>query len=245
MRRTVCALLAGVVVLAGADSIRADEQAEAQAIIAQAIKAVGGEEKLAKFKSHTWKETGTYHGMGTAQPYTGKYAVQWPDKFRMEIEGFFILVLNGDQGWMSMAGSTEEMSKEQLAEQKETHYAGWVSTLLPLKDKAFQLAPVGDAKVEDRPAVIVKVTQKGHRDVLLFFDKENHRLVKSEYKAKAQEQGGQEVKQEAFLSNYQDVDGVKMPMKIVIKRDGKVYVEAENSEIKAVSKLDEKVFAKP
>jgi hypothetical protein len=238
-------LLAGVVVLAGARVTRADERAEAQTIIDRAIKAVGGEEKLAKFKSHTWTEKGTYHGMGTAQPYTGKYAVQWPDKFRMEIEGFFTMVLNGDKGWVSMGGATEEMSKEQLAAQKEGQFSGYVSTLLPLKDKAFRLAPVGEAKVGDRPAVIVKVTHEGHRDVLLFFDKENNRLLKSEYKAKAQEQGGQEVKQEVFYSNYGDVDGVRFPMKILITRDGKPYVEAENSDVKAVDKLDEKVFAKP
>jgi len=163
----------------------------------------------------------------------------------MEIENVFTLVLNGDKGWMSMGGSTEEMSKEQLAEQKETHFAGYVTTLLPLKDKAFNLAPVGEAKVGDRAAVIVKVTHEGHRDVLLFFDKENNRLVKSEYKAKAQEQGGEEVKQEVFFSDYRDVDGVKFPMKIVVTRDGKPYVEAENSEVKAVDKPDDKVFAKP
>jgi hypothetical protein len=52
-------------------------------------------------------------------------------------------------------------------------------------------------------------------------------------------------KQEVFYSNYGDVDGVKFPMKILITRDGKPYVEAENSDVKAVDKLDEKLFAKP
>jgi hypothetical protein len=245
MLRSVCSVLAGVTLLSAVSALRADDQAQGLAIVTKAIKAAGGEENLAKFKAHTWTEKGTYYGMGNALPYTGKYAVQMPDKFRMEIEGFFTLVLDGDKGWTSMGGATDEMSKEQMAEQKETLYCGYVSTLLPLKDKAFHLAPVGEGKVDNRPAVIVKVTQKDRRDVMLFFDKENNLLIKTEYKAKAQEQGGQEVNQEVFLSKYKDVDGAKMPMTVVIKRDGKPYVEAENSDLKPADKLDAKLFAKP
>jgi hypothetical protein len=182
--------------------------------------------------------------MGAGLPYTGTYAVQWPGQFRMEIEGVFTIVLDGDKGWIKDQGGTKEMPKDQLAEQKESQYAGWVSWLLPLKDKSFQLAPLGESKVAERTAVGVKVSSKGHRDVNLYFDKESGILVKSEHRAK-DDMSGQEVNQEAYYTDYKDLAGLKVPMKITIKRDGKQFVEAENHDLKMVEKLDASVFAKP
>src|SRR5258707_6399089 len=113
MRSTWC--MPAVVLLLGAVPLsRAEEPSAAHAVIDKAIKAVGGEEKLAKFKAQTWKETGTYHGTGTPLPYKSNLAVQWPAQFRMEIEGFFTIVLNGDKGWIKQGEDTQEMTKDQL-----------------------------------------------------------------------------------------------------------------------------------
>src|SRR5262249_40581915 len=114
----------GLLLLTGVG--RADDN-ECRAIIDKSIKAVGGSGRLCKYKAETWKEKGTFYGEGAAQPYTGNYAVQWPDQFRMEIEGVFTLVLNGDKGSFKEGGQVREMTKEQLAQQKESQYAGWVA----------------------------------------------------------------------------------------------------------------------
>jgi hypothetical protein len=244
MRTKGCVVVGFALLLGAAGPSKADDQGDCQALIAKAVKAAGGEENLAKYKAMTWKEKGTFYGMGAGIPYTGTYAVQWPGQFRMEIEGVFTIVLDGDKGWVKDQGGTKEMTKEQLAEQKESQYAGWVSTLLPLKDKSYQLAPLGESKVADRAAVGVKVSSKGHRDVNLYFDKESGILVKSDRRAK-DEMSGQEVNQEAYYADYKEVAGLKLPMKITIKRDSKQFVEAENLDLKPVEKLDASVFAKP
>jgi hypothetical protein len=220
--------------------LRADEAADARATIGKALKAAGGEDKLAKMPAATWSEKGMYYGMGEGLAYTGKYAVQYPDKFRMEIEGFFTIVLDGDKGWMN----GEELDKDRLAEQKAGHYSNWVTSLLPLKDKEFKLSPLPEAKVDNKPVVGVKVSRAGHRDINLFFDKDTGLLVKSSTKAKAEEQGGQEVTQDTLFMNYKDVDGIKTPMKFAIMRDGNRYIEAEIVDYKRADKLDPKTFAK-
>ena len=146
----------------------AEEPMKPRTIIDKAIKAAGGEEKLAKYKAVTWKEKGIYYGMGDGIPYTGSYSVQWPNQFRMVIDNVMTIVLNGDQGWITQSNSeTKEMTREQLAEHKEANYTGSVARLLPLKDEAFVLTPLAEIKVGDRPAVGVKVSSKGHRDVSL------------------------------------------------------------------------------
>lgn len=248
MRRIWVASLSMALALAA--SLRAEGKADAKAVIDKAIKAAGGETNLAKFKAMTWKDKGTFHGLGMPLPYTGAMAIQWPDQSREAIDSeamgqkfTMIMVVNRDKGWLKINDMVPmELDKDKLAEQKEDLHASYVSTLLPLKDKAYTLTALGASKLGDQAVVGVKVSSKGHRDVQLFFDKETGLLAKS---ANVVKEEGKEINQEAYYSAYKEVAGVKQPMKIKINRDGKLYVEAENSDIKPADKLDDAVFAKP
>jgi hypothetical protein len=242
-RSTLSAALVAAVALAGA--ARAAEAEDARAVIDRAVKAAGGEKALAKRKAMTWTSKGTYYGMGAEIPFTANYALELPNKSRLEIENFMTRVVNGDKGWVQMMGETRELEKDQLAEAREALYLDGVATLVPLKGEGFKLSPLGDSKVGDAAAVGVKVAHAGHRDVKLFFDKKSGLLLKIESTVKAQEQGGKEVTQEAVYRDYTDVDGVKVPQKMTIKRDGERYVEAENSDVKFPARVPAKEFEKP
>jgi hypothetical protein len=242
MRRTVSVLLAGLVLVSYAGLARAQD---AKAIVDKAIKAMGGEEKLAKYKATTTKEKGTYYGMGAGLPYTADYAIELPYRTRMEVAGYFTSVFDKDKGWMKMGNDTTEMSKEQVAQRQEEQYCSWLTTLLPLKDKNITLTMLGESKVGDRPAVGIKASSKGHRDVKIYFDKENGRPLKSEFMVQDETQGGKEVNQEAFYESYKEVNGVQVPMKMKIQREGKLFVEGEVLEVKLAEKLPDSLFAKP
>jgi hypothetical protein len=244
MRKSIGALLVGVLLLGGVNWLRSGEDGDGRALVAKAIKATGGEENLAKHKSATFKGKGTYYGMGDGLPYSGNYAFQWPDKFRMEIEGVFTIVLDGDKGWIKEGDTTKDMTKEQLAQQLQDQKAGWITTLLPLKDKAFQIKAIGEAKVNKHDTVGVKVTRKDYPDVSLYFDKKDGLLVKSSFRTKSPEQKFKEVTQDNYYSNFREVDGAKLPTKMVIKRDDKLFVEEEVSDYKA-GKVNPKVFSRP
>src|SRR5262249_9165742 len=81
MRTCVCLAVALAVAAAGA--ARADDQADLRKVIDKAIKAMGGEEKLAKYKAETFKMKGKFYGMGEGIDYTGQWQVQAPDKIRI------------------------------------------------------------------------------------------------------------------------------------------------------------------
>ncbi len=153
-------------------------------------------------------------------------------------------MFNGDKGWINMMGNTDEMSQDQLAAEREDLYAAWVATLEPLKDAAFKLAPLGEIKVGDRPAVGVKVSHKDHKDVSLYFDKDKGLLLKVQRRTK-DSMTGQEVDQETFYSDYKEDDGVQRSRKQKTKRDGNDFLEIEITESKRVERLDESTFAKP
>jgi hypothetical protein len=245
MRKTLNAAVVGGLLLAWSGPAWSGEDAAAKDVVAKAIKAMGGEANLAKQKAITWTETGTYYGMGKGLPFTGKYAVRMPDHFRMEIEGVFTLVIAGDKGWTHAGGETKEMTDEQLATQKNDHRAGFIASVLPLKDKAFSLTTLTATKVDDRPAVGIKVTRKDYPEVKLYFDAETHLLVKSEWRTKAAEQQNKEVTAAMYYSKYKEIDGAKIPTHLVMKRDGKLFVDATVEDHKAVGKLADSVFAKP
>lgn len=233
-------------VLAGVAMLRSGQDPDPNKIIQDSIEAMGGAEALAKHNAATWNEKGTYYGMDEkGVPFSGKYAVQWPDQFRMEIEGVFTLVINGDKGWVKSGDKAVDMDKKQLDVMILNHKAGWVSTLLPLKDKAFKLSYSGEDKVYDRPAVAVKVTREGFPDVKMVFDKATGLPMKAEYRTKSPEQNFKEIVNETYFKNYKRLEGIRTPTTIIIKQDGKPFVEADITDLKAVGKLEDSVFAKP
>jgi hypothetical protein len=242
MRRNLAVLLLTGLVVGVRGESRADDDAAARAIVARAVHATGGEAKLAQYKARTWKEIATYHGPGAAEHYEATYTAAWPDKIKVEI-GDFTLVMNGEKGWVRVNGATREMTREELDEHRQGIYCLWVMSLASLGNTEFKLSVVGDRTVARRPAAGVKVSRKGRPDVSLYFDKETGLLAMSEYRFK-EARSGKEVNQGTILSGYRDVSGIRSPTKVFIDRDGKRAVEAD-VQLRHVEELNESVFGKP
>src|SRR5438067_511056 len=166
--------------------LKADDADAAKDIINKAIKAAGSEEKLSKLKAATIKFKGTLHEEDMNIPLTGEMITQGADQSRAVIQAdiggqavTIIEVLNRNKGWKKEE-STKEMTADELKEARDGVHESWVATLVPLKDKAYTLTALGEIKVDDRPAVGVRVSAKDRRDVNLYFDKDTNLLVKSE-----------------------------------------------------------------
>ena len=234
-----------------APGVATADDAASREIVAKAIENAGGEKLLAKYKASTSKLKGTLQVNGATVAFTGELSLQGANQYRIQIAFVldgqsisFISVLNRDQGWLKINNDTIDMPAELLAETKESAYSGWVSTLVPLKDKAFQLTPFGEAEVAGRKATGINVTREGHRPVNLFFDKEKLTLVRTESRVR-DETTAQEVTEESTYSEYKTVEGTQQAMKVVVKRNGKPHAEIEVEEVKLSEKLDDSVFAKP
>jgi hypothetical protein len=232
--------------------VRADEPPlpAPQAVIDRAIQAAGGPARLSKFAVFTRKGQGKFHGLDQGIPFTGEWTVRLPEQVRESVQSesngrkfHFVKVLSGDKGWMRLNDLVEDLDRDTLAEDKEQTYAAWVATLLPLKDKEFALVLLGEARVTGRPAWGIKVTRAGHRDVALFFDKEKNWLVKSETQVRAGP--SKLVVQEVLYDEYKEAGGIVRPHRTVLRRDGKLFVEMEVTELKPLEKADEKTFARP
>jgi hypothetical protein len=215
-----------------------------------APRAVGGEARLGKYRAAVWKFKGKDYSMGETA-FTGELAAHYPDRQRLTVrtvedgkEEIEVTVVNKDKGWIKDEDGTKAMDAERLAEEKEQMYAQWISALLPLKDKTFSLAPLGEVKVDGRDAVGMTVTRKGHRQVNLFFDRKTTLLVKMEAPVKDEETDKQ-VWEHTYYREYQDVRGIQVPMRLEVKRDGKRYAEEEITAVELLETLHDGMFDKP
>jgi hypothetical protein len=230
---------------------KASAQESPVTVIERAIKAHGGLEQLARARADRVKIKGTVLEGGREMTFSGETLVQLPGQLRntMQIadDKKTILVqqvVNGKEAWVAVNGQPQKLEANVLAGLHETMFLTRAVRLVPLlRDRTYDLSLGSESKVNDRPCTTVKVAVKGHKDLILSFDKETGLLVKTEHFLT--DPNGKDVKQEEFFSDFKEVEGYKRPMKIAYHRDGKKIIEAEITEVKYYDKIDEREFGKP
>jgi hypothetical protein len=222
---------------------------DARTVLERAVKAHGGAEALAKTQTMARRMTGVLSVPGKEVPFTAELIHQLPGQTRltteMVINGQKLLslrVLSGDKGWQASGGAALEMAKEELHDVQEEAYSLWLATLVPLQDKAFNLAAAAEVQVRGQPAVGVRVTRKGHGEVRLYFDKASGLLVKLERRPK---EGGLETTKEYLFAEHKSTDGVMLPTKYTEMVNGKKLAEISSISYRLLSRIEEGTFAKP
>jgi hypothetical protein len=249
MRKSAVLSVAGFLCLGLA--LNAGQQDDVKALVKKAIKAHGGAKNLAKQKGLHVKASGTLDFMNNLK-FTTETFFQDPDKFKnvveVEINNMnisIIQVFNGKRFWINAMGKTTELKdKKDIAELKENLYVENLTNLIGLLDKGVTLSPLGEVKVNDKAAIGVRASSKGHREVNLYFDKKTHMLVKSESRP-VDFQTKQEVSQEKYYSDYKLENGVQEPRKLIIHQDGKRHITLEIASVTFVERHEDSVFAEP
>ena len=221
-------------------------------IIAKAIKAHGGEETLAKLQAGQSRNKGKINipGVGEAE-FTQDVSYMLPDKLKdsmeLQIGGQKIPVLtlvNGDKITIEANGMKIDPPEAAKTALKDAQQMMKVARLVALvREKGYELSLIGEAKVEGKEAVGVRVSKKDAKEFNLFFDKKTGLLAKLEHRTA--DATGTEVGEERIVLEYQKGDdGIPMPKKVLIKHDGKTFLEAEVLEAKLLEKLDDSEFKK-
>jgi hypothetical protein len=251
MVRFLRAALAALVVCALVTATRSAGAQDASAVIDKAIKALGGEEKLAKAKAVQLKGKGKIRFQDNENEFKIEATTQGLDHSLRVFEGEFggnpfrgVTVIAGDRGWRKFGDNLMELDEEGLANEKRTLYLSAIpTTIVPLKEKGFKIAAAGEEKVSGKPAAGVKVTGPDGKDFTLYFDNESGLPVK--LVAKVIGFGGDEYTQETTFTDYKEMAGIKKATKTESKRDGQSFQEVQISEFKILDKVDPKTFAEP
>ncbi len=250
MRVMLPSLVSFALVFAGSAYLRAQD--ELRTVIEKAIKAHGGEANLNKHKAGQSRSKGTVVVQGNPIEFTEEATYHLPNKFKsvqeIQVGGQSVKIMvgyDGTKAWINVNGMNVDMKLDKLADlMKEQEYLAEIGRLTVLKDKTYELSSLGEAKVKDKPAVGMRVSSKGHKDVNLYFDKDTGLLIKIEHRT-VDFNTDKEVNEERIILEYQDKDGVKEPKKALVNRDGEKYVEAEVVEVKYLDDIDDTQFSKP
>jgi hypothetical protein len=183
-------------------------QENLKTIIEKAIKVKGREEVTPRSVAVVRHMKGTIHG-GEIRQFTGtsygekenlKLVIQSQVNGTLETR---TLISDGKRTSLTIDSSTIELGNESRQQTRHVDRVAGLKDLL--KDKAFLLTALGEATVEGRLAVGIKVAYKDQPDVRLYFDKEQGYLLKTAYLAK--EAGmDREVLHEYVLGDYQPFD---------------------------------------
>jgi len=229
----------------------ASAQTEPTAVVKKAIEAHGGADALKKNKAGTYKVKGDMQVFGSELGFTGDITYELPDKFRMaldaELAGQKISVAqiaNGKKFKNTVNGQAAKLGDPEKAELQQAAKMQEISQLFPLLDPKYTLKAETDAKVGEDDAAVILVSAEGFKPTKLFFSKKSGLLVKTERKGLAPGMGeSKEVIEETVMSDYKKVDGVMIPMKMLVNHDGKKFMAMTVTEAKLMEKADAKAFA--
>lgn len=248
--RVMALLVSGAWLLAAGSTARADD--DAKKVVEAAVKAHGGAEKLAKLKDKAVQQKGRMKIFMPIEVEGDFEMTASGGKFRRQFKFTFMgtdvdsnQVFDGKNFWISTNGMLMTFDKkEDIDALKEAMHAEKAAGLALLGDKNIELALIGDDKVDDTPVVGVRVSEKGHKDVSLFFDKKTH-LLKKIVNRGLDFQSHMEVEQERVIEEYKEFEGLKRPTKVTVNKDGKKQVVVEIAEMKYIDKPDDNTFSKP
>jgi zinc protease len=210
-------------------------------ILDQYVKAVGGRDAVLKHTSRSMKGTFDLEAMNMSGPIES-YA-KAPNKFTMSIAfsgmGNFVQVFDGAKAWSSnpMEGLRELAGGEldDMKRRSDFH------TEVNLKKQYSKMSVTGKEKVGGADAYVIEAVKGEGKPDKLYFDVASGLLVRQDSENESP-QG--KVLTESYMSDYKDVDGVKLAhtMRMV---NPMFSATMKITEVKHGVAIEDTKFAKP
>jgi len=219
-------------------------------VVEKYLAAIGGRQALAKLTSRTMVGTitlATPQGelSGPVEVYT-----QAPNKSRtvvkLDLSAFGAGQVTVDQRFDGTAGylidtlqGNRDITGNQLENMKN---AVFPTPLIGYKDRGATLELSGEEKIGERDALVLVLKPKTGSASRQYIDAETYLPISTVIKVDVPQFG--EVEQTTELSDYRDVDGVKVPFAVkatsAVQSSTVVITKVEHN-----AKIDEALFSKP
>ena len=221
-----------------------DDMAKAKEIIAMAVDAHGGLEKLQAVKNIVVEgRTAANSPMGPMNLDVKTYQV-YPNKLRQDIkmpQGEMSVAFDGTSGFALTPMGPQPLPPEMTASLKDGIFREPVWLLVNLvQDDSIQYA--GTEEVMGKPTAILLVKQPSGEMLRVFISEETHYIVKMEFRETEQ---GVALNKESLMDDYRDVDGVKIPYHLVQNVEGEQFTETHISSVTLNAEVDESLFQEP
>jgi hypothetical protein len=151
----------------------------------------------------------------------------------MTAMGSRLRAFDGTNGWMQMGPQTVDATDQM----KDRQLYGF-DLLRRAGQPGFTARSLPDEPVGGKPAHVVELSDAQGHATRFYLDPATKQVIKVGF-----ESGGQKL--EALLSDYRDVDGVKVPFKVDVVQDGAAIMKVELSEVQVNPPVDAALFKKP
>jgi zinc protease len=224
----------------------AAQPGDARDLIAKAVAAKGGLEKLRAVKTVVADaKTRVIAPQGEVNATTRTY-IMYPDRFRVDatIQGVEVSqTYNAGSGWVRDPGGIRDAPDPMRDEFKTTVTRELIPLLLSVVDGAAKARMLSPAKSEDgKPLDVVEVTPAGLEPVVIYIDPSTHLISKQTYLARGP--SGSDRVDEVF-SDYRPVDGLQVAFKAAVKRGEITFLEREVTDFKINVPIETDLFKKP
>ncbi|MFT3878094.1 MAG: hypothetical protein QM703_00360 [Gemmatales bacterium] len=249
-------LLLVIILLSPLPVLNAQPTGKTKELLNKAIQAHGGTEALEKLSTATWKGRGLLYRDGKEDkplPFYGDWSAELPGNYRYThafkgIGGRLPVTtgLMGDKAWRTMRPDrgADDLTEQQVKNEKDEAHAWHVSHLVPLLSNEYQLMPLPATQRDGRNIVGLKVDRKGYRSIYLFFDKQTNLLIYMDRKVFDPDKK-QEVMQETSYLNFIQMGGATLPQSIARRQSKKLVMELDIDTVTPVASLPSKLFEKP
>ena len=220
-------------------------------VIEKHLAALGGRAALAKLESRTSTGSISVSTQGMELPGSVEINVKAPNKSRSFIKldlsavGGAEMVIDqrfdGKSGYTinSMQGD-REITGNQLENMQN---GGFPTPLMKYKEAGTKVELTGRDKVGTREALVIKYTPKAGSASRQYSDAETYLLLRSVTTVDVPEAGGP-IEQTSDLSDYREVDGVKLPF--TVQNVSSIQtVTIRLNKVEHNKPIDDALFAKP
>jgi hypothetical protein len=223
---------------------------DVRALIDRAIEAQGGAANLDRFNATLTRIMGTIAVSEGSVSFTQEIRFERPNHYRQTLvlkqsdgkEAALTTVYNGRRGWLKQEGRVDDLDDRQLEAARETVYLTQVTRLTCLRDRAFELTPLGETALGGQQLLGVRVSTRGFRDVELYFDKTTGLLARTRRRAAWK---GTEFTEERILSDYRELERIKSARKIEIILDGARFMSVDILEVRYLEAFGDSTFERP
>ena len=204
------------------------------------IETIGGKDAWLAVKSTKMEGAATMQGMEF--PLTVTAAEDNKVRIDLDIQGSpMTQTYDGTTGYLlfPMQGITEpkQMSAEESADLAETPF---LTEFINTQERGYTLTAVEGKEVEGTPTYGVQVTNDDGYDRTYYFDTETMvPLMASQASKSAQTQG---VVMESYMSDYQEVEGLIVPMFIEQKANGQTVMQMTFTDVTINPAVEDSLF---
>jgi zinc protease len=150
---------------------------------------------------------------------------------------------DGKTGWMRMGQQSQDLPESQKGEIEGNFFRETIWLLQNAENPAYSVQALGPAEMDGRKVEGVAVGNAARKlQVKVYVDPVTNLVVSKQFTAALM---GPPAETEETYSNYVEVEGVKVPFKIIAKQGGKIRTDFTASGVKINPGVEDSAYRKP